>query len=112
MLHSDAADKKTPTQTHSASDSDVLDQGGPPPPSLFAGLGGIDVVSELMEHGEHSLAVNRRRWRRDQGALEAPLGGLLFVIEGSNVLDLRCSPWSGCAASQRPFVGVFFLGGA
>ncbi len=33
----------------------------------------MDAVSELMEQGEHSLAVNRRRWRRDQGALEAPL---------------------------------------
>lgn len=33
----------------------------------------MDAVSELMEQGEHRLAVNRRRWRRDQGALEAPL---------------------------------------
>lgn len=33
----------------------------------------MDVVSELMEQGEHGLAVNRGRWRRDQGALEAPL---------------------------------------
>lgn len=33
----------------------------------------MDVVSELMEQGERRLAVNRRRWRRDQGALEAPL---------------------------------------
>lgn len=32
----------------------------------------MDAVSELMERGEHRLAVNRR-WRRDQGALEAPL---------------------------------------
>ena len=38
-----------------------------------ARLGGMDAVSELMEQGEHRLAVNRRRWRRDQGALEAPL---------------------------------------
>lgn len=33
----------------------------------------MDAVSELMEQGEHRLAVNRRRWRRDQGALEAAL---------------------------------------
>lgn len=31
----------------------------------------MDAVSELMEQGEHRLAVNRRRWRRNQGALEA-----------------------------------------
>lgn len=40
---------------------------------LHARLGGMDAVSELMEQGEHGLAVNRRRWRRDQGALEAHL---------------------------------------
>lgn len=33
----------------------------------------MDAVSELMEQGEHRLPANRRRWRRDQGALEAPL---------------------------------------
>lgn len=32
----------------------------------------MDVLSELMERGERSLAVNRRRWRADKGALHVP----------------------------------------
>lgn len=60
-----------------------------------------------MEQGEHRLAVDRRRrWRRDQGALEAPLctaEGCLS-LRGSTILDLSSSPWNACTASRRPFV--------
>lgn len=56
--------QNTHRNTHTAPDSDVLGSASPVRGS---------VVSELMEQGEHRLAVNRRRWRRDQGALEAPL---------------------------------------
>uniref|UniRef100_A0A3Q2QAX7 Uncharacterized protein n=1 Tax=Fundulus heteroclitus TaxID=8078 RepID=A0A3Q2QAX7_FUNHE len=34
----------------------------------------MDAVSELMEQGERRLPLNERRWRREQGALEAQLG--------------------------------------
>lgn len=104
---------QTQTHTHTASDSDALHHNTPLPPSLpFAGLAGIDVASELMEQGEHRLAVNRRRWRRDQGALEAPLCAAedCLSLRGSNILDLRSSPWNVCKASQRLF-GFVFLGG-
>lgn len=74
-----------------------------------ARLGGMDVVSELMEQGEHRLAVNRRRWRRDQGALEAPLcicttaGYWLQVFLESRVIAENCLPFG------PQFKGPFLL---
>lgn len=46
----------------------------------------MDAVSELMEQEEHRLAVNRRRWRRDQGALEA----LLFLCTPAGYSPCCC----------------------
>lgn len=72
----------------------------PPPfrtPSLaWVGLAGIDVASELMEQGEHRHAVNRRRWRRDQGALEAPLctAEPCLSLKGSSILNVSSYLWN------------------
>lgn len=80
-----------------------------------ARLCGMDAVSELMEQGEHRLAVNRRRWRRDQGALEAPLcirttagychRGFLesrLIYSGERAAGSSLGVKTGCAPS-RPF---------
>lgn len=105
---------QTQTHTHTASDSDALHHNTPLPPSLpFAGLAGIDVASELMEQGEHRLAVNRRRWRRDQGALEAPLCAAPRIVchWGEATFWIWDLPPGMFVKPPNGFLVLFFWGG-
>lgn len=121
VLHS-AANTMQNTRTQEHTQHQTVTSLVLPPPPPYARLGGMDAVSELMEQGEHRLAVNRRRWRRDQGALEAPLcirttagychrvfwgRGVIFSGESSPAsLHRRRSLWTVWTATEGspPFV--------